>query len=347
MTQPLVSICLPNYNGRPFLQARMDSLLQQSLQDWELIVCDSNSSDGSWEFFQKFSADRRVRLFQVPREGIYAGWNQCLRRVSGKFVAIAPSDDTAAPEFLERMVGSLGRHPDVHLAICQYDCIDDQGAIIPKDGDRPSDCFGEWLKAPHRRRGLAEFLVHLIRGGSWTTITSVVFTEDLLKKTGLFLEHETPVVDQLWAAKAALHTDTLWIPERLATWRRHGDQGSSKWTRQQGWRQVELTARTIRECEPLIPGAWKQDPLWLEKLMWGAWHFYRACYGLNRETVRRHPGKFLADLAWNAVHEPGYVARRLASGLTWDADEYRNSSDYVHQLIKEWNVPWPPAPVAL
>jgi len=348
MATPLVSICLPNLNGIRFLKPRLDSIFKQTLSDWELVVCDSYSADGSWKYFQEFATDPRVRLFQVPREGIYAGWNECLRRAKGKYITIATADDTAHPRFLEKMVGKLAGYPDVHLAMCRFDFINETGAIVPDPaGERPNDCFGEWLNRNHRRSGKAEFLAHLIRGGSWTTITSVVFTKELLDKVGLFLEGETSVVDQLWAAKAALLTDAIWIPERLATWRIHGEQGSSRWNRRSGWRQVQLTAALIRECESLIPEVWRQDPEWREKLMWGAWHFYRSCYGLNRETLRRQPGKFLADVGWGLLHEPIYVAKRLASGLSWDADEYGDSSEYVHRLIKEWQVPWPPEPINL
>lgn len=345
---PLVSICLPTLNARRFLEPRMDSILKQDLPAWELIVCDSHSNDGTWEYFQQFKSDPRVRLYQVPREGLYAGWNECLRRAKGTYVTIATADDTAHPQFLSIMTRALRLQPDVKLAICPFECIDSSGHRIENYPPRkPSDVYGEWLKIAHRRSGLVEFLVHLIRGGSWTTITSVIFARSLLDEAGYFSERETSVVDQLWAAKVSLFTDSLWIPEPLATWRIHDSQRSSVWTRRLAWRQVELTARTIRECEPAIPELWKRDPKWREKLMWGAWHFYRSCYGLNRISLCRQPGKFLADMGWGLMHEPAYVGRRLASGLSWDVTEYGDSAEYVHNLIQEWQVPWPPKSIEL
>ena len=326
----------------------MASILAQTRGDWELIVCDSHSDDGSWEYLQTFKSDTRVRLYKVPKAGIYAGWNECLRRAQGRYVTIATSDDTAHPAFLERLVGALERHPDVQLVGCQFDCIDAQGRVLaPTVRERPNDCLGAWLDVPHRRSGLVEFLIHLIRGSSWTTITSVVFRNDLLASAGLFLEHETPVVDQLWAAKTALHTDTLWLPDRLATWRLHDAQGSSRWSRRTGWRQVELTARTVNECASLLPAHWKEDPAWQQKLTWGAWNFYRSCYGLNRNTLRERPLEFLTDAAWGLWHEPAYVALRLAQGLTWHAPEYMDSAAFVMRLISDWGVPWPPEKVEI
>ena len=127
---PLVSICLPNLNTRAFLPDRMDSIFSQTLREWELIVCDSYSCDGAWEYFQTYKYDPRVQLYQVPREGVYAGWNECLRRARGEYVYIATSDDTAKPELLERMVGVLQKHPDVDLAVCRFEFIDEAGTVM-------------------------------------------------------------------------------------------------------------------------------------------------------------------------------------------------------------------------
>lgn len=85
----------------------MESIVGQRLMDWELIVCDSYSDDGSWEFLEKFRDDPRVRLHQVPREGPYAGWNECLRRATGEYVYIATADDTCDPTLLERMIEAM------------------------------------------------------------------------------------------------------------------------------------------------------------------------------------------------------------------------------------------------
>src|SRR5205085_11275036 len=117
-------------NTRRFLDERMASIQAQTLRDWELIVCDSFSDDGSWEYLEKFQDDPRVHLQQVPRQGIYAGWNECLRRVTGKYVYIATSDDTADPRLLETLTGVLEQHPDVDMATCNLTLIDEHGKRV-------------------------------------------------------------------------------------------------------------------------------------------------------------------------------------------------------------------------
>ena len=106
---PRVSICVPCLNSRPFVAERLQTILSQTLEDWELIVCDSYSDDGTWEALREFAGDERISLYQVPREGLYAGWNECFERARGEYVYIAPVDDTCEPDILEKMVEALGR----------------------------------------------------------------------------------------------------------------------------------------------------------------------------------------------------------------------------------------------
>ena len=345
MSRPLVSVCLPVLNAGPFLRMRMESLLAQTCGDWELIVCDSHSDDGSWEVLQSWAGDPRVRLHQVPREGLYAGWNECLRRITGRMFCFATSDDTADPRFLERMAAQLEAHPDVDIAMCQFDLIDAGGQLIEPRPEFPCDVYGAWLNRPHRRAGVLEFLVHLTRGTSWTTITSVLFRASLLTKVGFFESRGTAVADQLWAARTALASDTVWIPDHLATWRRHDRQASSQWSRRLAQLHAAQIEQTIADLAPLLPGAWKADPDWFAKLLWGARHYYRDRFGLDRDGWRTEPGRFLRNLAWSLAHEPGYALRRLATGLSWNDPLYRNSMDVLQDRIREWNVPWPPVAI--
>src|SRR4029077_11373226 len=118
MGRPLVSILLPSLNACQFLDERIESLLTQSYSNWVAIVLDSNSTDGSWEFFKAIAeTDSRFRLYQVPRDGLYAALNRGLELVTGEFLYIAPCDDTMAPEFFAQMIAALGRRPDAGVAV--------------------------------------------------------------------------------------------------------------------------------------------------------------------------------------------------------------------------------------
>jgi glycosyltransferase involved in cell wall biosynthesis len=114
---PKVSILLPSLNAREFLEARIDSLLNQTFTDWEAIVLDSQSTDGTWEFFKSIaSSDSRFRLHQIPRKGLYAALNRGLDLATGEFLHIATCDDTMAPEFLSEMLRAFSHCPEAGIA---------------------------------------------------------------------------------------------------------------------------------------------------------------------------------------------------------------------------------------
>lgn len=341
--EPLVSICLPTLNSMPFLKERMETIMGQTLIDWELIICDSYSDDGSWEFFQKFGDDNRIRLYQVPREGIYAGWNECLKRTRGKYIYIATADDTCRPELLERMVGVLEERTDIELAVCNFDFIDEDSHIMdPPPMGTPRTFYGKWMEQAHQRDRRLELLVHLCMAISWTTITSVVFRRSLLDRVGYFRTDCSAYGDRFWALKSALHSHTLFVPEKLATWRHHRQQRSAHESLGTARKSLHMTAEIIRENQHLIPEEWKKDSEWHTKLLWGPRQHYLTLYRLDRNIMKTKPLTFLSGCCQAAIHEPAYLMRRLASGFSWHSRELMENEEYLWNLIDEWKVPWPP-----
>src|SRR5205807_10223032 len=132
---PKVSVLRPSLNPREFLVPRIDSLLKQTFTKWEAIVLDSQSTDGSWEFFQSIAkTDSRFRLHQIPREGLYAALNRGLDLARGEFLHIATADDSMLPEFLTEMLQALARCPSAGIAACDVQLIDRSGKeLSPKD----------------------------------------------------------------------------------------------------------------------------------------------------------------------------------------------------------------------
>lgn len=339
---------------RPFLDQRIDSILAQTSPDWELVICDSHSEDGTWECFQKLKGDERIRLHQVPREGLYAGWNECLARAKGDYVYIAPADDTCSPELLEKMVQALEtvdhpqpslrgvEHRAVDIAVCGFDFIDADGRTMDPPRGTARTFYGDWVNRRHFRSGMLELLVHLCIDVSWTTMTSVLFRRSLLQRTGPFRTDCGAFADRFWAMRSALYSDTVYLPERLATWRWHARQSSAKCSDSMRLKLLRLTADAINECESMIPAEWKEDGAWRSKLLWGASQQYYDGFKLNRYAARSEPLAFLGGCARAALREPQFLFGRLASGLGWDKDGPVSDCDYVRQLIHEWNVPWPP-----
>ena len=140
----------------------------------------------------------------------------------------------------------------------------------------------------------------------------------------------------------ASFTDTGYTPEKVATWRVHPGQASGG--ESAGWRakNLRMTQETILECEKRIPAGWKHDPGWMDKLLFGMRQYYLQEYGLDRVTMRKQPRRFLRGMARAAVMEPGFLKRRLVSGLSWGTPDMRDPHEVVRSLINEGGIQWPP-----
>jgi glycosyltransferase involved in cell wall biosynthesis len=341
----LISICLPNLNTRPFLEERMETILAQTVKDWELIICDSYSNDGSWEFLQKFKCDPRIRMYQVPREGIYAGWNECLRRAMGEYVWIATSDDGASPTFLEALLRPLERHPDLYLASCDHLQIDGNGKPLAQtvNGyEYKQAFFGELMNLPHLRDGNTEFLLHTALGTTWTTMAAILFRRRLLSKIGMFSPHTGPLADVEWSYRASLVSSNAYVPGQLVTFRIHSNQNSGHLT-SADYRYLADTIKSIAtDTSTGFPGSWRQTKNWQNELLKKPlWDYYDSLQ-LFRHLLKTSPTQFLRN-AWNALRlEPDFFLHQVRHGFKWTKQFSPDPIEAANRLITGFHAPWPP-----
>ena len=127
---PAVSVTVPNYNHARFLRQRIDSILNQTFQDFELILLDDASTDDSVTILEEYAAHPRVTHFAVNDSNSgrpCQQWEKGIQLSSGNTIWIAESDDWAHPEFLERMYELLHSSEQNVLASCRSRKIDVDG----------------------------------------------------------------------------------------------------------------------------------------------------------------------------------------------------------------------------
>ena len=122
---PKVSVVTAMYNHKPYLRRRVDSILNQTFQDWEWIIVDDCSLDGSFEFAQELTRhDSRITVLQNDTNCHIAQTNQRgIDLACGEFLYRTDSDDYCADTFLERMCAVLDQNPQVarlFLFPCQW-----------------------------------------------------------------------------------------------------------------------------------------------------------------------------------------------------------------------------------
>ena len=215
---PRVSICVPNLNTRPFLPERFETIFAQTFQDWELLAYDSFSDDGAWEYLSEVARrEPRMRVWQGPRQGTPGSWNPCISAARGEFVYIATSDDTMAPDCLEKLVAALDAHPECALAHCPLKAIDEHGREIP----HIMEAWSEWSifalsSGPLRDRchvRLAPFdgLLHLGGETVYRSITQLLIRRSLFDSVGMFESRWGSVGDFNWDMRAGLVANTVHV----------------------------------------------------------------------------------------------------------------------------------------
>lgn len=132
MSTPLVSVVIPAFNNAHFIEAAVESVLAQTMTDYELIVSDHSSTDGTWTLLQQYQSRDRVRLTQLPGGGgAVANWNAVSAQASGSYIKLLCGDDLIYPHCLEQQVTEIERHSAV-LTACPRDIIDPKGKVVIK-----------------------------------------------------------------------------------------------------------------------------------------------------------------------------------------------------------------------
>jgi glycosyltransferase involved in cell wall biosynthesis len=231
---PRVSICVPNLNTRPFLAERFDTIRAQSFRDWELLVYDSYSDDGAWEYIRDVAArEPRARAWQGPRAGTPGSWSPCVSEARGEYVYIATSDDTMPPDCLEKLVAALDAHPECDIAHCPLQAIDEHGRCITAIGDwwRNRSMFaessGDLIARPHVRRAPFDGLLHLLGGSVYISITQLLIRRSLFDRIGYFESTWGSIGDFNWDMRAGLVANTLHVPDTWGGWRVHSSQATA------------------------------------------------------------------------------------------------------------------------
>ena len=128
-TTPLVSVCIPVYNCRSYIRQAIDSVLCQTFRDFELVILDNASTDGTLEIIAQYT-DARIRLIRNRKNlGLEANWNLALQAARGQYVKLLPADDFLYPDCLKQQVEILERPGSerLSLVICARDIVSPMG----------------------------------------------------------------------------------------------------------------------------------------------------------------------------------------------------------------------------
>ena len=117
--EPLVSVIVPVYNVLPYLREALDSVINQTYKNLEILVVDDGSTDGSGAVCDEYLSDPRVIVIHQENRGLSGARNTALDRMTGEYVAFLDSDDAFMPEMIERMVAAVIQS-EASTAVCGF-----------------------------------------------------------------------------------------------------------------------------------------------------------------------------------------------------------------------------------
>jgi len=205
---PKVSVLIPFYNSRDYVEETIESVLSQNFNDFELILVDNQSTDGSYELIQKYADDNRVKIFQNEVNiGMCGNWNQSLSYAKGEYIKYLFADDLLYPNALERYCDVLDENPNISLVTSYFDYFGSQnytfkqpltGKINGRIAIKESLISHNWIGAP----------------------SNVMFRRSCVKWEGFNVIWHWWLDFEFWH-KLLLSHDLFVIPETLSKFRYH------------------------------------------------------------------------------------------------------------------------------
>ncbi|WP_307838552.1 glycosyltransferase family 2 protein [Burkholderia cenocepacia] len=236
--RPRVSIIVTSYNYARFIGETIQSVIEQTLDSWELIIVDDCSTDDSWNVIEAFLQDPRIHAVRFDKNrGACAAYNVALDLARGEFVASLDSDDVFAAEKLAVQVDFLDRHPEVDICGTYLEEIDDAGNTVPIEDRMYAPWFNKELDFNSPDCWIWEN--HLCHSG-------VLMRKSLHDRVGSFREELTYSPDwNFWLRALAEGATFHVIPQELVRYRSHGSNITHRNFDALMWEYADTSARTL------------------------------------------------------------------------------------------------------
>lgn len=207
---PLVSVIIPAYNAENFLRNSIDSVINQSYPNIELIVVNDGSKDNTEKI--ALSYGNKVRYFFQKNSGVSSALNRGINESKGDYIAWLSHDDCFLPSKIEKQIDSFKLNPKAHICYTDYNVIDDFGI------------HQGVMKLPYYSK--EDFSFHLLQA-MFVCGSTVLIKKTCFFKENLFFSEDLKYAQDadLWM-KLSLKYNYIHIDECLVNWRFHLEQGS-------------------------------------------------------------------------------------------------------------------------
>ena len=248
--EPLVSIHMIAYNAEKFIAAAIESVLNQTYRNIELVIVDDGSTDRTSEIAQSYLSDKRVKYIPKEHSGIQPTRNVAQQNCTGDYIVIVDSDDIAYPQLIETEVTVLQENPGIDAVYTNLDLIGADGRSLDSVWE-----FGEF--------GQVEMVSKIFHeGGNVTPFPSLMITRRIADQVGEFDEGFTMSGDSDFVARLARFGRFKRIDQPLYYYRRHSSNisYSSEVLSKKFTKRYRNTHRLLKKMLDLFPETWLSPP---------------------------------------------------------------------------------------
>ena len=326
----VVSVCLPTYNGADYIEEALRSILNQTYQDFELLVVDDGSTDATFDIVHSFS-DPRIQVHRNPeRLGIPANWNRCLELAGGAFVCVFHQDDIMLPENLERKVHLLSADETVGFVHSAVETL--------VEGSAPSS-FADWIEDATEDTVWdgPEYFRTLLLNGNRVCAPTVLARRHALIEQGGFDRDLGFACDYAMWLRLCLTYRVGFLARPLVRYRWHGGNASHAYQFERGVEEITTAARRslrlYREREPHADGPALDDALTaLDALRHWAVELQRGKVWLEGQQAS---WRSVAETQKDLIRELKGWIEELETGKTW-LEAQRTNYERVVQEQQAW-----------
>lgn len=221
---PKVSVVIPSYNHAAYLKQRIESVLSQGFQDFELIILDDASTDNSREILGGYSDHPRVRgvyYNSVNSGSVFAQWNSGVARAKGEYIWIAESDDYSDPRFLGTLVDVLDSDAAIGVAYTQSWRVDARNNKLSDLSDWTSDLDSERWRSDYTNDGNDECRRYMVLKCTIPNASGVVFRRSVYEEAGGADEGYRLAGDWMLWTKLLILSNIAFVAEPLNYFRIH------------------------------------------------------------------------------------------------------------------------------
>lgn len=210
---PLISVLIASYNHAKYIAEAIHSVLNQSFQDFEILIVDDGSIDGTVAEIKKFT-DPRIRLFCFEENRSAAvAVHKLLDEAVGKYISLLSSDDIFLPDKLEKQITFLEKHSEIAAVFGYAQIVDEDG----KDFNDDKHFYFNRFKQPNRTR--YEWLNYFFHHGNCLCHPSVLIRKLCYETLGYYDERLAQIPDFDFWIRLCLRYEIFIIPENLVKFR--------------------------------------------------------------------------------------------------------------------------------